>query len=197
MEPRQDDLTQLIGDARGGDPSARERLYDRVYDELRSIARRTPRVGRPGQTLQPTVIVSELFVEFERRFPPPPRDIPESRATFFRTVALAMRTICRDYWRAQHAQKRGGGAAPAPLDERLDAAPRDELMTDSGFLDLDEALTRLEHFNKRWYEVVMQRYFAGRTIAETATLLGMAESTVSADWQLARAWLRKELRADA
>jgi len=187
----------MIGDARGGSPEARERLYERIYSELRGIARRTPRAGRAGDTLQPTVIVNELFVEFERRFPPPPRDVPESRATFFRTVALAMRTICRDYWRSQMAQKRGGGEKPAQINERLDGASDDELMTPSGFLDLDEALSRLETFNTRWFEVVIHRYFAGRTIAQTAELLNMAESTVSADWQLARAWLRKELTGES
>ncbi|MCA9304960.1 MAG: sigma-70 family RNA polymerase sigma factor [Phycisphaerales bacterium] len=186
----------MIGDARGGDPAARERLYERIYSELRGIAQRTPRAGRAGDTLQPTVIVNELFVEFERRFPPPPRDIPESRATFFRTVALAMRTICRDYWRSQVAQKRGGGQKPARINEHLDGGA-DELMTPSGFLDLDAALSRLESFNPRWFEVVMHRYFAGRSIAQTAELLNMAESTVSADWQLARAWLRKELAGES
>ena len=69
MDPRPDDLTRMIGDARGGDPAARERLYERIYSELRGIAQRTPRAGRAGDTLQPTVIVNELFVEFERRFP--------------------------------------------------------------------------------------------------------------------------------
>lgn len=191
VDERSDDLTRMIGDARGGGAQAKRALYERIYAELRAIAGRTPRAGRAGDTLQPTVIVNELFVEFERRFPPPPGDIPESRATFFRTVALAMRTICRDYWRAQSAQKRGGGVRPAPINEHLDAA--DDLVRDSEFLDLDEALSRLESFNPRWFEVVMHRYFAGRTIAQTAELLGMAESTVSADWQLARAWLRKEL----
>lgn len=192
VDERHDDLTRMIGDARLGDASAKQALYDRIHAELRAIAGRTPRAGRAGDTLQPTVIVNELFVEFERRFPPPPADIPESRATFFRTVALAMRTICRDYWRAQSAKKRGGGVRPVQINEQLDA-DSDDLMSASDFLDLDDALSRLETFNPRWFEVVMHRYFAGRTIQQTAELLNMAESSVSADWQLARAWLRKEL----
>jgi RNA polymerase sigma-70 factor, ECF subfamily len=39
----------------------------------------------------------------------------------------------------------------------------------------------------------MHRYFAGRSIEETAELMGVGVTTVKSDWQLARAWLRREL----
>jgi DNA-directed RNA polymerase specialized sigma24 family protein len=59
------------------------------------------------------------------------------------------------------------------------------------FLALDEALDQLTRYNPRWYEIVMHRYFAARTLEETAELLGLGLSTVKADWQLARAWLHR------
>ena len=61
------------------------------------------------------------------------------------------------------------------------------------FLALDEAMDRLANRNARWCDIVMHRYFAGRTIAETAELTGLATSTVESDWKLAKAWLRREL----
>ena len=185
------DLTREIAAARAGDEAARAELFSALYGELKRIAARTPHVGRPGDTMQPTVLANETFLELTRRFPPPPRSIPESRATFFRTVALAMRTILRDHWRGKLAAKRGGGARGVALDEaHVGAADREALE----FLALDEALDRLERYNARWHHVVLHRYFAGRTISETAEMVGVAESTVSSDWQLARAWLRDEMK---
>ncbi len=61
------------------------------------------------------------------------------------------------------------------------------------FLALDEAMDRLEVYNDTLYEVVMHRYFAGRTFEQTAELMGMSESFVRAKWQLARGWLHRAL----
>ncbi|MCA9299257.1 MAG: hypothetical protein KDA28_09335, partial [Phycisphaerales bacterium] len=97
-------VTRLIEAARANEPGAREQLFDAVYAELKIIARSSRFVGAEGETLQPTVLVSETYLELERRFPVPPRDTPENRATFFRSVALAMRTILRDHWRRQRAE---------------------------------------------------------------------------------------------
>ncbi|MEM9065903.1 MAG: ECF-type sigma factor [Planctomycetota bacterium] len=192
MEGSSNDITRLISAARDGDRSDRERLYGAVYGELLGIARRAPRVGKQGETMQPTAVVNELFIEFERRFPAPPKDQAESRRTFFQSVALAMRTILRDHERQANAAKRGGGAAKLEYDEHKTPGSTDPF--DPGrFGDLDEALDRMESYNSRWHQVVMFRYFAGRTIAETASLLDIAESTVSSDWTLARRWLVREI----
>jgi DNA-directed RNA polymerase specialized sigma24 family protein len=37
------------------------------------------------------------------------------------------------------------------------------------------------------------RYFAGMTVVETATALGLSSRTVDREWALASAWLRVEL----
>jgi len=187
------EITVLIDASRDGDAEARDRLFSVVYDELRQIARRSRYVGREGQTMQPTALANEAYIFFEKHFPVPPKDQRESRETFFRTVALAMRTILRDYWRSKHAAKRGGDEQPVALG---DHDPADEQPDEFGgvdFLDLDEALHKLEGRNGRWFSVVMHRYFGGRTIAETAELMGIAPATVKSDWQLARAWLRLKL----
>ncbi len=188
-----DDLTRCIQAARDGDAEAKQVLLERVYEELRSIARQSKYVGDPGFTMQPTALAHEAFLLLDRKFPAPPRDQPESRRTFFRSMALAMRMLLRDHWREKHAQKRGGGLQVAGLE--------DEAIPDRGaaeldpidFLALDESMHRLEAYNPRWYEVVMHRYFAGLTLEETADLTGSGLTTTKADWRLARAWLRRDL----
>jgi RNA polymerase sigma factor (sigma-70 family) len=49
----------------------------------------------------------------------------------------------------------------------------------------------------RQARIVECRFFAGMTIPEMAEALGIAEATVSRDWQLARAWLNRALATDA
>ncbi len=191
---REDDITRMIQRARDGGDADRAALFAALYEELKKLARSSPHVGRVGDTLQPTVVTNEVFIRLLQKFPEPPASIPESRATFYRTVALAMRSVIHDHWRARRALKRGGGQRPAHLDDDQHAHSHSDA---DNALALHEAMTQLENYNKRWYEVVLHRYYAGRTIAETAKLLDIAESTVSADWTLARAWLARKLATDS
>lgn len=177
-----------------GHSAARDELYNAVYSELRQIAASMPRVGGYGDTLQPTVLANEVFLQLERRFPAAPAEIPESRATFYWSVALAMRTIIRDHWRASNAAKRGGDHNKMQLGQLDPSSPR-PIEEDSAIdaLVLDATIERLKEFDERWHRVVMYRYYANRTIEETAAMLGVAPSTVKRDWQLARAWLLREI----
>ena len=150
-------------------------------------------VGRFGDTLQATALVNKAFLDWEEHTSLPiPADL-ENRSTFYQACAMAMRNILRDHWEKQKAQKRGGGRRVLSL-EGVDAAAS----TASGrdpcpFLDLDEALDRLKERNERWFHVVTYRHFSGRSIRETAELLGVSEATVRKDWVLARAWLYGEI----
>lgn len=189
-----DNLTMLIAATRRGDDRAREQLFAIVYEEIRDIARRSRFAGADGETMQPTALANEAYLFFQDRFPCAPSDDRESRETFFRTVALAMRTILRDYWRKKTALKRGGVAPRFGLDgnDPVDVGGDDEF--DSvDFLQLDDALDRLRFYNEQWYDVVMHRYFAGRTIEQTAEIMGTGTTTIKTWWRVARAWLHREL----
>ncbi len=193
MDARSKGITELVRSARRGDQEATDKLFDAIYEELKVIARSVPGVGRPGDTMQATVLTNEVFVQLSRRFPPPPESLPESRATFYRSVALAMRKLVYEHARAAAAAKRGGGRAKFCLDEdRDDLAARVE--QDLDHIALDEALSELENFHNRWYQVVIHKYFGGRTNSEVATLLGCSISTVASDWSFARAWLFNQLK---
>jgi RNA polymerase sigma-70 factor (ECF subfamily) len=60
-------------------------------------------------------------------------------------------------------------------------------------LALDEALTRLAELDPEHGRLVELRYFAGLSIEETAAVLGVSAATVKRQWQVARAWLKREL----
>jgi RNA polymerase sigma factor (TIGR02999 family) len=192
-----ENVTVLIQAARDGDAAARDRLYSLIYDELRHIAARLRRgAGRAG-SLHPTLLANEAFLLLERRFPAPPRNQPESRATFFRSVALAMREILRDHCRRQKALKRGGFSPAVALHAQATITSAPPVSSDGAgavdLLALSEAMANLERYNRRWFDVVSYRYFAARTIEETAELLGVGVTTVKSDWALARAWLHREI----
>ncbi len=190
------DVTRLLQAVRDGETDARARLFEVVYAELRQVAARARFVGGHGETMQPTVLANEAYLMLARRLSIPLHNEPTNRQEFFRAAALAMRMILRDYWRARTARKRGGGQPRPGLGDHDPAAPQAEFEQHE-FLALDASLKRLEQYNPRWYAVVLYRHFAGRSIEETADLVGVAVSTVKSDWQLARAWLRRDIEGSA
>jgi RNA polymerase sigma factor (sigma-70 family) len=58
---------------------------------------------------------------------------------------------------------------------------------------VDEALTALAQVAPRQAKVVELRYFGGLTEDEIAAALNTSVRTVGRDWDLARAWLLREL----
>ena len=91
--------------------------------------------------------------------------------------------------RAEHRAKRGGGANRVSLSEAegVFAETNDELLA------LDDALKRLAAIDERKSKVVELRYFGGMTVDETAEVLQISPITVIRHWNLARAWLRREV----
>jgi RNA polymerase sigma factor (TIGR02999 family) len=102
----------------------------------------------------------------------------------------AMRSILVDHARARGAAKRGGGGQPLTLgaaDKAGALAPTVDVLA------LDEALKRLAELDPEKSRLVELRYFAGLSIEETAEALGISPATVKRQWQVARAWLKREL----
>jgi RNA polymerase sigma factor (TIGR02999 family) len=112
-----------------------------------------------------------------------------SRAHFFGVAATLMRQILVDHDRRQRADKRGGGVTVLSLDEALPAVSTSSV----DVLALDEALDALSVIDSRQCRVVEMRFFAGLTIDETATALGISPTTVEREWALAKAWLFRRL----
>jgi len=180
------DVTQLLRAWNTGDEQALDRLLPIVYAELRAVAHNHLRRESPGQTLQPTALVNEVYLRLVRIT----RITWQDRAHFFAMCSRLMRQILVDAARGRRVAKRGGGAMPVALDDALVPA----VTTLPDVVALDDALTALEKVDPRKCQVVELRFFAGLSVEEIATVLGVSTDTVSRDWRFARTWLFRELR---
>lgn len=181
----QHDVTQLLAAVSDGDSKAAAELLPLVYGELQKLARSYMSHEREGQTLQPTALVHEAYMRLVGE-----ADVKwDGRGHFFGAAARAMRRILVDRARSRGRIKRGGGRGRVELQPEVMAVepPSTDLLA------LDEALDRLEKYDKRKCDVVLLRYFAGLSIEETAAALGVSPATVKNEWTFARAWLHREL----
>jgi RNA polymerase sigma factor (TIGR02999 family) len=100
-----------------------------------------------------------------------------------------MRNILVDHARAKHREKRGGEALRVSLTDLNAATPEIDL----DLLALDDALDRLNKVDEQQVRVVELRYFGGLSLDETADVMKISRATVARDWNVARAWLHREL----
>jgi RNA polymerase sigma factor (TIGR02999 family) len=171
-----------------GDESALERLIPLVHRELHQIARRCMAGEGKGHSLQATALVNEAYLRLVDA-----KDVAwHDRVHFLSVAARVMRRILVDHARASRTRKRGGGVARVTFDEALAIGnePRQD------FVALDDALEALSRFDERKSRVVELRFFGGLTVEETASVVEVSPETVMRDWQLAKVWLQREMRAD-
>jgi len=181
-------VTLLLEGARRGDEQALAALIPLIYDELRRLAARFLRRERPGQTLQPTALVHEVYL----RLLQDSHLSWQNRAHFFGIAARSMRQILVERARARRAAKRGGGQIRVTLDPELMVAAPQPLDLEV----LDDALTRLAALDEDLARVVEIRFFGGLSIEEAAEALHVSPATVKRRWSLARAWLVRELESE-
>ena len=156
-------------------------LLPQVYDELRKLAAAKLASEQPGQTLDATALVHEVWLKLA--------DASvdwQDRTHFLRTAATAMRRILVDRARAKWAEKRGGEFERVKL---LDLPGR---LPDPQILALDEVLTKLAQDKPEYARLVELRYFAGLTGEGAAEVLGISPATADRMWRYARAWLQVE-----
>lgn len=169
----------------GGDEAALGRLAEHVYPELRVMARRYMRNEAQGNSLQATALVHEVYLRLV--------DVNnvewEARAQFFAIAAQMMRRVLVDAARRRGSRRRDGIAAKVNLDESAVLSPAPE----RSILALDEALTALSQMAPRQARVVELRYFGGLTEEEIEAALKISTRTIRRDWDLAKAWLLREL----
>lgn len=179
-------ITLYLERLRDGDEQALDDLLPLVYGELRALAQSHMNFERPGHTLSATALVHEAFLRLSKQN----RIRAEDRVQFLGIAGTTMRRVLVDWARGKNRAKRGSGVSPLALEEAehlISPAEADEVLA------LDEALGRLAEANPRGVSVVEHRFFAGLTVDETASLLGVSGKTVQRDWISARAWLRKEV----
>ena len=180
------DLTHLLNAAERGDPQVAEQLLPLVYDELRKLAAQKLAQEKPGQTLQATALVHEVYLRLVAKGASEDQ-APQwnSRGHFFAAAAEAMRRVLVENARRKRGLKHGGDRLRVNLDEAVSclAEPADEL------LSLHEALDQLAREDPVKAELVKLRYFAGLSVQEAADALGISRATADRYWSYAKVWL--------
>jgi RNA polymerase sigma factor (TIGR02999 family) len=180
------DVTQILSQIEHGDQSAAEQLLPLVYSELRKLAAAKLINEKPGQTLQATALVHEAYVRLVSDDKLPHWN---SRGHFFGAAAEAMRRILIDSARRKRSQKHGGNHQRLPLKEADLPAFADA----EKLLAVDDVLDKLAAEAPEAAKLVKLRVFAGLTVDEAATALGLSRATAFRHWTYARAWLRAAL----
>lgn len=180
------EVTELLHRWSGGDKASLDRLLPMVYEELRALAGKQLSGERPDHTLQVTALVNEAYLRLAGQ----DHADWENRRQFLLVASTMMRRVLVDYARRRDAAKRPPESGRV-LIEDVDLTDH----TDPDVVVLDDALTTLVEVDPRQARVVELRYFTGLDIAETARVLDLSVSTVTREWRMARAWLKREMKA--
>lgn len=181
------DVTRIINAIQQGDGQAADELLPLVYGELRVLAAQKMSGEKPGQTLQATALVHEAYI----RLVEGGGHDWNSRGHFFMAAAEAMRRILVEQARRKKSLKMGGDRQRVELSEEI-AGSEDNLLCED-LLALDGALEKLSQQDSNKAELVKLRFFAGLTIEQSASILGLSTATAKRYWAFARAWLLQEI----
>lgn len=179
------EITQLLLALEQGDRAAAERLLPMVEKELRRLAKGYLRKVKKIPLLQTTMLIDDAYLKLVDQN----RVHWKNRNHFFAIAATCMRRILLDYIKAENRKKRGGGVEHIALS---DAAVISNEKS-SELLALDEALYKLERQDARQSQIVEMRFFGGYSMKEVAEFLEITESTATQEWDMAQAWLHREL----
>ncbi len=181
------DVTRILNAIGQGDAKAANELLPLVYEELRLLAAQKLSHEPPGQTLQATALVHEVYI----RLVGTEDQSWDNKGHFFKAAAEAMRRILIENARRKRTNKRGGDRKRVGLSESIltgkDYTALDEIIA------LDEALEKLERKEKLKADLIKLRFYAGLTIEQSAKSLGISLTTAKTHWAYARAWLLREV----
>lgn len=163
-------------------------LFDRVYEELRQIARRLTSDVPARADLNPAALVNaacERLLASEKLN-------AEDRRHFFFIFGRAMHDVVVDEARRATAQKR----TPRPGDLLPSSQPVHFDRTSLTLGKLAELIQEFHRVDPEAAQVVRLRYFAGRSLRQTASDLGITLAAVRAHWAYAKAWLAERVSGD-
>ena len=156
-------------------------LFERLYDELKRIARRQLAAG--GATLQTTGLVHEAYLKLAAV-------AVVDEAHLLNLASRAMRQVLVDLARHHGRDKRGGGLRLETLtDRKLPEAATEAL----DVLALEQCLLRLEQAEPRLARVVELHFYGGLSFPEMSRVLQVTEHTLFRDWRAARAMIHADL----
>lgn len=168
----------LLSAWREGDLSARDRLFELLYSELRQVSAALLR-SESNASLSTGDLVHEAVVRLIHL------DKIEwtDKAHFLALAARAMRRSLIDHARKKKSGKRGH--RKVTLVTGMGDAGLHRVELDA----LDKALIRLHVIDAEKAEIVELRYFGGLSLEDISEVTGTSISTIKRQWRVARAWL--------
>ena len=189
-EPDREQITAILQRWSTGETNALRQLIPKIYQDLRVLAKRSLAGESGNQTFSPTVLINEVYLGLEKQ----EKFHFENRKRFLAFAGVMMRHILIKHARYHQRGKRGGQAPKITLEEGL-YNPGDFSLDQDRLLALDDALTRLEKTDSKLCRIVELRFFSGFTHQQIADLMGISVRTVQREWEIAKCWLRRELRS--
>jgi RNA polymerase sigma factor (TIGR02999 family) len=180
------EFTQILQAVGAGNPQAAAQLLPLVYDELRRLAARKLAQEQPGQTLDATALVHEVYLRLVGKDDPSRWN---DRVHFYAAAAEAMRRILIDNARRKKNEKHGGRQNRVEFHDNIEATakPTDDLLA------IDEALTQLAQEDAGSAQLVKLRFYAGLSVEEAAEAMGLPRASAYRTWNYAKAWLRTKI----
>jgi RNA polymerase sigma factor (TIGR02999 family) len=178
-------FASLFEKSRLGDSVARDAVYKLAFQRLRFIASALLRRESPGHTLQPTALVSELFLKLHRL-----ETQILSEDHFFRLSARAMRQVLIDHSRVKRPAKR----------VTLELIPELLLPNSSKAADAESSLAvkmafeKLRAMDPQVAETVWLRSVEGMTVHEMSRSQGREIWRVRADYDFGLQWMANRLK---
>jgi RNA polymerase sigma factor (TIGR02999 family) len=180
-------IAALMEAVEEGSRSASKDLFAVLYSELHGLARHElTRVGVPV-TISATTLLHQAYIEMAARegvtFP--------DQGRFMGYAARVMRGLIIDHARSRSAQKRGGQFEITSFGPDIENLADDRELT-----RISEALDELAKSDASLAEIVDLRFFCGFSFAEIAAMKGVCERTAQRQWEKARIYLHRAIRAD-
>lgn len=177
-------IAPFLAQVRNGDLAARDRMYEATFARLRLIASRLLSRERPGHTLQPTALVSEVFLKLRGS-----EDRIVNEDQFFGLAARAMRQVLIDHARVRkHVCKVDPQTVAALLANREQTQPELRLAVRAAF-------QKLEILSPVVARTVWFRAAEGLTIAEVAKAQAREAWRVRADYDFGIQWMASRIRS--
>ena len=178
-------VSELLQRWSKGDGRAADELFVHVYDQLHRLARQKMAGQRADHSLQATALVNEAWLRLAGETGPDCKD----REHFLALAARAMRSILVDHARSKNRDKRRPKGEHVGLDELVESYSQHAF----DLIQLNDVLEKLAQIDERLVRLIELRFFAGLSMEEAASVLGMPLRSAEREWAAARAWLRKEM----